>query len=138
MVHRFYTGFSLEEIASRLNCKIATNECQDYIKSWNIGPLEKLPVITNGKPDGDEGSVMQVEMRGFGVKQRKVNTNKRDFSDILLLNSRSEEATMKFKNCISNTSCRVVVIVDGYFEWTEDKSSVFSIAMKEQEETENA
>jgi len=40
---------------------------------------------------------------------------------------------MKFKNCISNKGFRVVVVVDGYFEWTEDKSSVFSIAMKEQE-----
>lgn len=56
MVHRFYTGFSLEEIAARLNCKINITQCQDYMKSWNIGPLEKLPVITNGKTDGDEGN----------------------------------------------------------------------------------
>ena len=68
MVHRFYAGFSLEEIASRLNCKIVTNECQDYIKSWNIGPLEKLPVITNGKTDGDKDNAMQIELRVFGVK----------------------------------------------------------------------
>lgn len=49
------------------------------------------------------------------------------------MNSRIEDVKLKFFNSIKDKQNRVIIVVDGYYEW-KDKSSAFAIRMKDKQQ----
>ncbi|KAL4474997.1 hypothetical protein ABPG74_001693 [Tetrahymena malaccensis] len=122
MVHRFFIEFSLQDLKRLLGIdddQDVANE-EKFSQNYNIRTLEYMPVILKDDNDSDK---VKIEVQQFSLKNEKHNN--------LLLNSRIEDVEMKFKQIVANKLNRCVLVVDGYYEWTEDKKKIYAIKPKQ-------
>jgi len=120
MCGRFQLSVKGKQISERFNVEVFD---ELYKPNYNCAPSQKLPVITNDKPD--QLSFFQWGLIPFWAKDPKVG-----FRNI---NTRSETIGEKpsFKNAFKKRRC--LIPANGFYEWRKDNDKTpFRIFLKDE------
>jgi len=121
MCGRFQLSVKGKQISERFNVEVFD---ELYKPNYNCAPSQKLPVITNDKPD--ELSFFQWGLIPFWAKDPKIG-----FRNI---NTRSETISEKpsFRNAFKKRRC--LIPANGFYEWTKDNDKTpFRIFLKNEQ-----
>jgi len=109
-----------EKLEKRFQAKIL----EPLFRHYNAAPAQKLPVITNDKPD-------YIRLGLWGLVPAWM-AKKKDAKVTGFINARSESVSLKpaFRNAFKKHRC--LVIADSFFEWNKETKQPYRLLLSDE------
>jgi putative SOS response-associated peptidase YedK len=126
MCGRYSIAVVLELLKSRFQIIGLTPEAEDFVPRYNVAPTQEVPIVVGG--EGNQLVTMRWGLVPSWAKDEAIGNK--------MINARGETLTEKpsFRNLVDRS--RVIVPVDGFYEWKvlpSGKKAPVRILLKDRE-----